>query len=357
MKLLDCLLEQDIRELRHLASFYHCECNRHSKLELVQSIHFQLLHQQTCRSALQELGEELMSFVLFLAFQPKRTFALEELMTKGRLVQVVAGAKGKPEQWLAQLIKRGWLFVIRHACHQQVEIPADVHQLLRQLLAEKLLRKVQPVEEKLLTQRKEFKIRDEQQAIVEDLYRFLRFVASGRVPLTKAGVIHKRYQLQLFHSLAIPEDPLPKQRWRFGYGRRFPFYPNRFALIYDFCYAKGWIREQAGVLSLTLKGESQLADEPDEDDLRSQLTRFWLILYQQPIPALPFLYELLTTSLNGHWIERGRVTSFLSQWLRAYYFDDVATLANERILGMMAHMGLLAILTDEASGEQYVKIK
>ncbi|MDQ0337641.1 hypothetical protein J2S00_000411 [Caldalkalibacillus uzonensis] len=357
MKLIDCLLQQDIGQLNRLASFYRCECNRHSKLELVQSIHFQLLNKQACQAALQELGDNLLPFVQFLIFQPKRTYSIEELMAKGRFVQSVTGIEAEPEQWLTQLIKRGWLFIIPDPCHKQIEIPLDIHHLLRQVLKNRFLHLVQPVPDEELQEQDQFKLRDERQAIVGDLFCFLRFVAADPVPLTKTGVIHRRFQQRLLNSFAVPEDPLGKQRWRFGYGRRFPAYPNRFALIYDFCYAQGWIMEGEHCLSLTPKGEHIVAAPSNQAQLIEQLTRYWLILYQKPIPSLPFLFELLTSGLNGQWIRADKLASLLSPWLKAYYFDDVSTLIQERILGMMSHLGLVMLLADESAGRYYVKIK
>lgn len=381
MNLSQCLMNRDIKQLAELATVYECDCNRHSKLELVQSIHYAMRSKQQLHQWMESVDEAVIAYYTYLLFQPVKTFDMNELLSKARFVADVFRWKKSYKKWVKDLIKRGWLFPVKSAYHQQFHFPEDFQRTLKQQLTAYWQSEMKAVycENKRL----EMSYRDEKGAIENDLLTFLQFVREQAIVLTKDGVIHKRFQRQIMQRFSVSEELIEGKQWRFGYGRRFPAYPNRLALIYDYCFDQGWINESEQMLAVTQSGvkwleeamarsadaqaqvhsfeQAQLRHQSGSNDsslnnVRDELIRYWIKTYRQAIPTLPFLYSWLTHTFNGVWINSETLFTSIKRWIQPYYFDTTEAIYNERLLQMMCHLGLLHIHYDGSNHIRYMKI-
>lgn len=352
MNLTQCLLYRDIAELRELASIYKCSCNRNSKLELVQTLHHHIMNQANCRNLLAESEQDLLYFVTYIFFQPVRQFRVNELMAKGSLLAKIINKEIMPRQLVRDLLKRGWLFPSPAKYHVQLEIPLDLHKVMKKALVHYWLT--------------HFKIeindagfdsgyRDEGDLIVRDLLVFLKEIEQHSLPLTMEGYLHKRKQQMIIQKFHIEESLIREKSYRFGYGRRFPAYPNRFALIYDFCFAQGWLMEEDGYLSLSEPGKQFLEKQALNQlkRLHQQIITFWIHTYSKPIACLPFIYCFIKACLEAVTIQREDLFKLVSIWLNTYYFDDLESVFQQRIIRMMLHLGIIQISLDQ----KYIRLK
>lgn len=338
MKLSDHLLYRDIQELGLLAIYYECDCNRNSKLELVQSIHHHMLNQSVYKELLGQLEPSLFHFLQYILFQPTITFSIDELMAKGKYICQLFHYDQSPRKWVTQLLKRGWLFPVSTNYQVQLSIPRDLHAFLKR----QILQHLNLTYHSTPHQNGFGNLRDEGKSILFDIHTFLAYVKDQPIPLTLDGVIHKRYQQIINQKLNISEEILKDKEWRFGYGRRFPAYPNRFALLYDFCFSKGWVIEGQDCLLLTSSGAEVVnLDSNWNENIQQELLVYWIKVYKQPIPSLPFIYNFLGDLLLNQWLEFKKVYTIIQPWLEAYYFDDVPTIFRERIIQMLVHLGVI----------------
>lgn len=345
MNLSECLLYRDISELGEIASLYNCECNRNSKLELVQSIHHYMLNKNMYHDTLKNMETALLYFSTYILFQPKRLFTINELVVKGNYVCKQLNIDASPRTWITLLLKKGWLFPTSSKYQVQLEIPADLHSFLKKRF---ILYWFETCEIDINQKRMMEGYIDEGETMVLDLYLFLQHLRQTVTPLTLDGAIFKKQQQLLMHKFHVKEPLINEKGWRFGYGRRFPSYPNRFALIYDFCFEKGWLSEEEGLLTVTNKGETfiNINNKVQIPLFQRELSQYWLKLYKSPIPALPFIFTFLTEILDERWIHLNDLYTLLSPWLEEYYFDDIHTIYRKRIIQMLVHLGLVRVSLD-----------
>jgi hypothetical protein len=343
MKLSDYLLYRDIHELGEIASMYECECNYNSKLDLVQSIHHRMMSKRIYQEIFDKLDPPLLRFLTFLVFQNTRSFSIDELIAKGKYISTQFSCKeGTPRNWVAHLLKRGWLFPSREKYQIELEIPVDFHTLLRTKIVEYWME-----QSNITPQSKGYEsYRDESRSMVSDMRTFLRYLEQNPLPLTVDGVIHKRNQQLILQKMNVIEELIPDKSWRFGYGRRFPSYPNRFSLIYDFSYIKGWIYEEQGeYLDITLKGQHFLTNQSNEEEIHLELIQFWQRTYKKPIPTLPFIMNFFSELSSHGWIDLNDISNLFQPWLSSYYYDDCYTIFQDRIIEMLIHLGIVQIST------------
>ena len=354
MKLSEYLLNLDVADLRAIAGRYACDCNRHSKLDLVQTIHYEMLDSGNYERLFATLDREIFYVMTYLLFQPKAWFSLEELMGKGTLIQKLLDLKGSPKTWIARLVHSGWLFPVSTKFHIQYEIPED----FRPFLQQQFIRAWQRAFDLPDAEPARLTVRDEERSLLHDLKTWLHFVAEKRPPLTKEGVLHKRFQHQLMKKMRVAEQLVEGRPWRVGYGRRFPFYPHRFAFIYDFSYDRGWIREEPGGLDITEAGHAKLTDPSLLFRVQQKdCFHYWLKTYGKPLPTLPFLVHWMNAVLLQQWISTDKLYNAISPWISSYYYDDVPTIFRERIIQMLLHLGLIQIGVHAQSERHYVRKK
>jgi len=194
--------------------------------------------------------------------------------------------------------------------------------------------------------------RDERSLLVEDIVHFLRYVRDNELPLTSDGVLYKRQIAQALELLSVREELPARGGWRFGYGRRFRDYPDRFSLLYDFVYYEGYIAEEEERLTITAKGRN-IADNLAKLD-PSNLYRFWLRAYKGPITNLTTLVQWVMR-LSVDWVTVDSLYQTLLPLVRSYYYDTQRDIVERRILIMLMHLGILR-WGETAEGEYVVRI-
>ncbi|MFK7695712.1 hypothetical protein [Paenibacillus sp. HJGM_3] len=382
MNLADMLCYADIQQLSSIADTYGCDCNGHSKNELIQSILSKVNRRDVFEQQLTKLSLEDIRFLNSIAFDTRDLFSLEELIARARLsnftsvspygaaagltpapapasatavtVPVPAkrsnGKKAKaapppPEPWnpremITKFKRSGWLF---NGYSQQTrylfQFPSDMKRRFTETMAKQFRSELTYEDEPAV-------YRDEQGLFVDDIYHFLHHIYHNEVPLTADGSIYKRPLQQILDRLSVPEEP-PKAVWRFGYGRRFKDLPNRFSLLYDYCYYQGLIEEQETALVLTDRGKLSVLEGRREE--LTQAYRFWFKLYKNPIPNLQSIVYWVE-QLARDWIRADSLSKVLCPLIRPFYYDTSEAIFQERILPMMMHLGLLRIGQDEQAG-------
>jgi len=374
MLLAEMLGYADIAQLMRIAEMYRLECDGHSKHELMQSILSAALEKDRFESLLDNLSIEDERFLHSLLFDDRDAFSLEELLARVRSSRFDAETKpGSPEEvaavrleyespegrpkrkrknaparedaspasGLRETIMRfkqyGWLFNGTNGTNRYLfRVPEDLKARFRESIARRLAGKLVYAEEPRA-------YRDEQELLGDDVLVLLDYAARHEVPLTQDGVMYKRNLLQLLELLAVREEPPARGSWRFGYGRRFKDYPDRLALLYDYCHFKGYLSEKEGLLRLTEAGAERLASRAAEDP--AELYRFWIRLYRPAIPNLPALVRLIER-VAGRWVTADSLRAALRPFVRPFYYDDPDAVLDKRVFAMMVHLGLLRIGED-----------
>jgi|HigsolmetaAR203D_1030402.scaffolds.fasta_scaffold01107_15 hypothetical protein len=383
MLLAEMLGYADIAQLMRIAEMYRLECDGHSKHELMQSILSAVSERNRFESLLDRLSIEDERFLHSLLFDDRDAFSLEELLARVRSSRFDAETKpgspaevaavrlefeqegpspaGRPKRkrknatapaesaqngaasasGLRETILRfkqyGWLFNGTNGTNRYLfRVPEDLKARFRETIAKRLAGKLVYAEEPRA-------YRDEQELLADDVLVLLDYAARHEVPLTQDGAMYKRNLLQLLDALAVREEPPARGSWRFGYGRRFKDYPDRLALLYDYCHHKGYLSERDGLLGLTEAGAERLSRRSGEDP--AELYRFWIRLYRPAIPNLPALVRLIER-VADRWVTADSLRAALRPFVRPFYYDDPDAVLDKRVFKMMVHLGLLRIGED-----------
>ncbi|MEK8127380.1 hypothetical protein WMW72_05570 [Paenibacillus filicis] len=344
MNLADMLSYADIHDLGRIAGTYACECNGHSKHELIQSILSRVGRRDVLDQFVEELSIEDIRFLNSLLFDQRGSFSIEELIARvrqSRFVQDEQQPDWNPRDMIARFKHRGWLF---NGYSQQTrylfEVPSDLKRKFIAALSKRF-------EQTLVRTGEPAAYRDEQKLLADDILGFLRILHGQELMLTGELVMYKRNLQQILESLAVREEPVGKTAWRFGYGRMYRDYPSRFSFIYDYCYFNDYVTEHHQVLALTERGREVVEAGLKEDPV--QLFRFWLRLYKGPIPGLQSIVHWLNTLSSG-WMTLASVKNTLGPLIRPFYYDTPDSILEQRILQMMMHLGLVRIGEDEFEG-------
>lgn len=342
MNLAEILVYTDIRQLHQIANHYGCECNPHSKNELITSLLSSLRHRLTISQEVEQLSSAETHFLLQLFLDKRTVMSLEDLLAKAGVALACEKEKKQEEgrKFVAASMKRGWIFPAKSKTVGQYQIPLDIRE---------------PYLQAWLTKWRESNAffhpgpqayRDEGTALCDDIMQFLQFLQQEPVPLTAEGGMYKRHQQQLFQFLNVKEEPLLPQKWRFGYGLHFDLYPDRFSLLYDFCYYHRWIVEADGKVALTEAGRERLG-QPYNDQMYHDVIRFWMRLYKRAIPNLPMLVQLIPLIASAGWVSQQSLMDTLLHWMKEFYYDSPTDILVNRVCKMMVHLGLLRVGQDE----------
>jgi hypothetical protein len=371
MNLADMLCYADIDQLTRIAKTYDCNCSSHSKNELIQSILAVLQRRDSLESRVEEMSGDDLRFLNSLLFETRNAYSLEELRARaiGTAALIPKQSLPKPEsaspvpvaappakssrsrkkkaaaaeepvgpediarQTIARFKRFGWLF---NGFSQQTrylyQVPDDMRRRLSEALEHRFRVSLVEREEPLV-------YRDERSLLIPDLVSFLRFVRDHDALVTGEGVLYKRQLGQVLELMSV-QEPIPgRGGWRFGYGRRFLDYPDRFSLLYDYAYYERLIRENQDRLIVSEQGLN-VADGQTRID-PAQLYRFWLRLYKGPIPNLAALVQWVSR-LCTDWTTTDSLFGILRPLIRSYYYDTERDVLDRRVLGMMMHLGLLS---------------
>jgi hypothetical protein len=344
MNLADMLSYTDIQELSRIASTYECECNGHSKNDLIQSILSTVNRREVFEQHIHSLKQEDIRFLNSLLFDSRNSFSLEELIAR---VQQTKFEKSEMENWnpremISKFKRLGWLFNGYSLQTKYLfKVPIDLKRRFSDVLTRKFKETLTITDDPAV-------YRDEQMLIVEDIALFLRLVdGQQEIQLTSDHFMYKRQLQQILEQMAVREELVGRGAWRFGYGRMFKEYPNRFSFIYDYCYFHQLIAEQNQTLQLTEAGKARITEGRKENV--EQVYRFWLRLYKNPIPNLQSLVQWIDR-LSKSWVTAASLSGVLCGLIRPFYYDTSESIFELRILQMMMHLGLLRIGEDETHG-------
>lgn len=367
MNLADMLSYADIGQLSRIATTYHCECNGNSKNELIQSILSTVNRRDVFEAQIGAMKLEDLRFINSLLFDVRDAFSLEELVARVQQSKFgvitaetvsssqteeaskaikktnkrtkAAKEKQPPEAGPRETISRfkqyGWLFN-GYSGHNRYlfQVPTDLKERFKVTMERRFVSQV------TYADGEPDAYRDEQMLIGDDVLQLLNFIHHNEIPLTSEGVMYRRSIIQILELFGVKEQLPVRGEWRFGYGRRIKDYPNRLALLYDYCYFKGWIAETSTTLTLTALGkERQLLRTPEQPD---KLYQFWIRLYRGPISNIRSIVYWID-KLASRWVNADALMLALTPYIKPFYYDQPETILEQRLIEMMMHLGLLRI--------------
>ncbi len=369
MNLSDMLVYADIQQLNRIAESYGCECSSNSKHELIQSILSAAGSKDIMETLLQKMPLDELRFMNMLLFEQGKSYSLEDLTARAAQSQFdaekrkqVEPVKAQPVKQTKTVQKRRKKLETSESSKEEMRTPRDVIVKFKQLgllfngnnaETKYLFQVPQDIRgryRRLLAKRFAFELvhtndpemyRDEQDLLLQDMNLLLCFAGQHEIGLSADGSMYKRQLQQVLETLHISEDLPIKGEWRFGYGRHFGIYPNRFSLLYDYCHASGYLQETSdGVLLLTAAGKTKSSQIN-----RQEITKvfvFWLKQYRKAIPNIISIAGWLSI-LCTEWTTVASLEKVLLPYIKPFYYDDAASVLSQRILAMMLHMGLLRI--------------
>ncbi|KKO51942.1 hypothetical protein [Paenibacillus sp. DMB20] len=349
MNLADMLTYADIGQLSNIASHYQCDCKRNSKHELIQSILVKMGRRDFFEEQVGQLTAGDLRFLNSLAFDTRRGYSLEDLTAvirhsfgdEGTEKADLTELRENPREAVARYRRSGWLFNgFTQSTKYTFHVPADLKDRFRNVLRTKLSANVQRAVEPEV-------YRDEQGLAAEDMLVLLKFVQGHDIELNPEGFMYRRYQQQLIGSLYVSEPLISKGTWRFGYGRSCAEYPDRFALLYDYAYARQWLKESGNRLVLTERGEEFLAEGNQVSVI--QIFRFWLRLYKGAVPNLSSLVYWIGQCAKD-WVTMASLQESLGWLIRPFYYDTPQMILEQRVIRMLMHFGMLRIGESGESG-------
>ncbi|MDQ0058172.1 hypothetical protein [Paenibacillus harenae] len=358
MNLSDMLGYADIQQLSRIADVYRCECNGHSKNELIQSILSTVSRNDVFEAQIGTMKMEDLRFLNSLLFEARSSYSLEDLIArvqharfgdedireesapppKAKRSKKKAEPEPKqlsPRDIIAKFKHQGWLFNGFSGPNRYLfQVPNDLKSRFRETLRRKFAAELKYTEEPPV-------YRDEQMLMQDDIRQFLHYAYHNEIQLTSDGSMYKRFSIQLLERFGIREELPGKGEWRFGYGKHFNHYPNRMSYLYDFCHHAKYISEQQAVLAVTTSGQERIAAKPPQGEAED-MYRYWLKLYKSPIPNLLSLVHWIH-ALSEEWVTVQSLRQVLIPYIKPYYYDGADTILEQRIIMMMVHLGLLRL--------------
>lgn len=345
------LIYADIEQLTEIAKRYDCICSSHSKHELIQSILSHSYRDDITVMQFNKMSEQQKHLLSILLFEERKKYSLEELKAKIKYCKFIEQKKVKSkskkvtkpslpleDQIVKQLKDEGWIFRQHGASHFALyEIPEDKSEFFRRHLAIQIKQNLTSIAQVEV-------VRDEAGYILEDLKLLLHFVKQHDITINELLLMNKRTLQQILNSFLVNERIPGKGAWKFGYGKKFGDYPDRFALLYQFTVFKGLITENE-TLQLTNKGEEKLQDCNEQDTIN--MIEYWLTIYKKPIPNLKALSYFLMVALED-WRNVDELQNLLLPYIKAYYFDNEEAILQKRILKMLLHFGVVMLGQDDS---------
>lgn len=351
MRIADWLTYTGIEQLKQMNRYYGCENQHsHSKHELIRALLQHIGKKSMLEEQIALLNNQEFRFLQLIMLDQSSAYSMEELLAKGRIA--FNEQQGQPRQLIVEALKRGWLFPGYSRQTQNLYyVPSD----LRIQVGEILLK---PYElEKNRRHDPPAVYRDEQNQLFYDLYHFLTFINKEIVRLTMDGAIYKNQQKQLFQTFYIKEAPIADKGPRFGFGRCYHLYPDRFSLLYDYAYYhRYFIEDENGYLCLTEEGKGKLnGKEKDSQgqDQGKEIVRFWIRLYRRAIPQLPMIIRWISLLAYPGWVKKSLVFQAVEPWLKTFYYESKESLY-QKVLKMLVHLGVCLI--GQEDDEQYLTL-
>lgn len=342
MNLAEMLSYADIQRLSGIARHYNCECSTNSKHELIQAILHAINRNDVVERMIKNLSETDMKFLNTFLFEQRNLFTLEEIIARIKQVHSssVPAQKNEqdqtynPRQMISIYKERGWLFNGTNTKTKYLfQFPEDLKTKISDILQRQFERKIVPTSDPSC-------YIDHHLLILNDISSLLQYVHQNEIKLTADGVMYKRQLQQLLDLMQVKEALPAKTAWRFGYGRKYKYYPDRFSFIYDYCYYNGYIREENETLILSDQGRERVRSK--EKESLKDVYRFWMKLYKSPIYNLQVLVHWMNR-LAVHWVTVDSLKQVLCPYIKKFYYDTAENILELRVIRMMMYLGLVRI--------------
>lgn len=339
MRLVECLNQSDIGNLRKIAIRHTIACPLYSKNTLLQEILNRFSDPQYVIERMATLSPILRQALEEIALEGRNQFAKSELLT---ILRRQRSATTKNEQTsvsmiLNELLEEGILFETGTPSQRTYRCPTEILKYIVHYETQQLRQSVQ-------TSMYEPKwIRTDQGTLARDAVTFLLFLARHEVKLTQEGVIFKRQQMQIFQLFEVQEEPLSVHvGFRFGYGRRFHDYPDRFAMIYDHLYEEGCIIEDESGSLFIDEVKSGIYMTESEESRAKKLFQFYMRTYRISIPTLGRIVSRIAKFSSKAWVFKQSLEDELLHFIDNFYYESKEIVYRQRILQMLVYLGFLA---------------
>ncbi len=334
----DLLSYADIHQLNRMAQRLECECNTHSKQQLIQSILIRMKQKGIYGTELHELAREELLFLMLLVFDRREWFSLEELTAKATLAVSHTKSPRPIRTLISEALASGWIFHgVSRKTHDLFRVPRDLNEELIAQIRHDYVRRLETFSTPPMI------YRDEGDSLLADIRSFLNYLYQTEVPITSEKVLYKRHLQQLLMRMSVQEEIPTQVGWRFGYGFHFRHYPDRFSLIHDVCLILRLIKIESEHVVVTDKGK-QFLGSPQSLDL-IPVYRTWIRIYKHPIPLLPILTNLVGLLCDDKWTSLSSLFTVMKPWITSFYYDSPEQVFEQRIIKMMVHLGMLQMAT------------
>ncbi|KUO96855.1 helicase-associated domain-containing protein [Ferroacidibacillus organovorans] len=345
MRLLECLNDSDVSHLRKIALRHTLDCPLYSKNSLLQEITARFFEPSYWKQRQDHLSDEMIAAIQALALDRRDHLAPEEVLA---IIKRTGLDRETSLHTVTQLEDEGLLFRRRHQKDDGYHCPQEVWDRIYKLTSEQLMSAIQ------VYSRDPEGYRDDGLSMARDAYALLGFVRTHEIRLTRSGTIFKRHQQQIISLFQVPEPLLDANvGWRFGYGRRFSDYPDRFALLYDHLYSRGCLAEQEDD-QLTVNEEPARAYMSLREEERAEkLVRDYLHLYCAAIPNLRMIAKRIVELTSAKWVYAASLRMALLPFVTSYYYESPEVVLEKRIFAMFEYLGLLQAATSPAGDLLY----
>ena len=348
MNIDEMLIYADINQINKIADNYLCQCDRHSKTDIIQTIIYTILKDDTVKTHINNLDGTEFAFIQLLYLDSRNKYTIEDLIAKGKQATELNQSSIKPRELVIKALKNGWIFQGVGKKHLLIYlVPEDFKKIILNAVKSRVIKKINTIPDIDY-------YRDERSLLISDLITFIRYVGKEDILLTSEGNIYKRQQSSLLQSLLVKEESLKKVAFRFGYGRRYNEYPDRFSLLYDYAFFNKYIFEdENGFLSLTPQGRKWLTKIDYYNDER-EIYRFWIRLYKNPIPYLQVIVRFIDLVGFNNWVQIESLKKVILFWIKDFYYEKKEDMFKDRILKMMLHLGIIQI--GNKDGDTFIRI-
>lgn len=274
-------------------------------------------------------------FLFNLMFEKRREYTKDAIYGKARQACLKNNESANYREMLERALEKGWLFRVRNQHNERFILPDEVRKQWRLLV-------FQGIQGMRKEEIEGGAIYDGTHHMARDLEILVHYLQNNPVPFSKNGCMYRKHIMHLIHLFHIPEE-LPAEGWRFGYGRRFREYPDRFALIYDYTYHREWIREDAmtGIVILTEQGHQFIQEGINYEQLTKDLFSFWLLSYRRAIPNIENLVRSISLLCQNKWVKERDLVEQLLPFTSGFYYDTPEDVLKKRIITMLSYFGFL----------------
>ncbi len=337
MRLADCLNQSDFTNLQKIAKRHALSCPLYSKNTVLQEILSRFFEPHYVEQRARLVSPQAQKALEQVVLDGRTTFVKEELT--GLLKDVCGNVENERKavsSILNELIQEGFVFEHFTASSVTYLCPEDVWIKLRENTYHILQTRVQKAAMTPVI------YRYDETAAARDAAVLLFFVAKQPIKLTQEGVIFKRSQQQIAQLFEVSERPLNSSNvWRFGYGRRYHDYAERFALLYDHLYDEGCLFEQEdGTLVVNpVKCDTYLKQSDEERAYHIFL--YWLKTYRQAIKNIRRIVAQIAQMAGHDWIYAESLKAILQSQVREFYYESAEQVYELHVLQMLVYTGAL----------------